>query len=153
MLGLVRRKCTPPTTPAPPQRRHSAATAPPTARPRQPPRPRRGPLQAAPGAAVRPVQAPQPGKLGERCCRPPQAGPAGLLEPSIRVACGTTGSLTSPGMRQCHSGGGDCGHGCCCFGCSSGFGFSRLSRPRSHSTYGCGRTDGDAPWGGSMERG
>jgi hypothetical protein len=62
---------------------------------------------------MRPVQAPQQGKLGERCCRPPQAGPGGLLEPSVRVACAATGSLTSPGMRQCHSGGGgdDCGCG------------------------------------------
>jgi len=36
---------------------------------------------------VWPVQ-PQPGKPRDCRCRPPQAGPGGLLEPSVRVACG-----------------------------------------------------------------
>ena len=46
--------------------RADAATAPPTARPRQPPRPRQDPPHRPLGAVVTPRAGPQPGKLDER---------------------------------------------------------------------------------------
>jgi hypothetical protein len=61
----------------------SAATAPPTAR--------RGSPQAAPG----------PAKAAASLGRP-RTPPRALCSRRLRA----TGSLTSPGMRQCHSGGG-----------------------------------------------
>jgi hypothetical protein len=46
-------------------------------------------------------------------CAARPATPPDPLEPSVRATCGATGSFTSPGMRQWHSGGGggDCRRG------------------------------------------
>jgi len=70
------------------------------------------------------------------------------LERSCSRRCEVTSSLTSPGMRQRHSGGdgGDCGHGYCCFGLRYRFWFCCLSQPLI-AFYPWMRTDGHAPWG------
>jgi hypothetical protein len=67
-----------------------------------------------------------------------------------------TSELTSPGMRQCRSGGcggcgGDCGRGYCCFWLRFRVRFCRLSQPPI-TLYLWMRTDGVAPWPISVPR-
>jgi hypothetical protein len=71
----------------------------------------------------------------------PRPAPKASSSPLFASLVGRPVRSRHPGMRQCHSGGGVVTGGMviAVLNAVSGLGFGRLSRPRSRSTYGCGR--------------